>query len=76
MFGHAVTAVPIYVNLALQATERVAGGVWTATTGTERPGPQCERPEASLRNQLGGEVTALLLNAEMVRREKSLPTGV
>lgn len=77
MFAHAGTAVPIYVNLALHSAERVAAEVAFGLQRLAQERVASMRAAGSeVRNQLGGEVTAILLNAEMALREKSLPSGV
>ena len=77
LFAHAGTAVPIYVNLALHRAERVAAEVSVGLQRLARERATSMRAAGSeLRNQVGGEITAILLNAEMALREKSLPPGV
>ena len=68
---------PIYVNLALHRAERVAAEVSVGLQRLARERATSMRAAGSeLRNQVGGEITAILLNAEMALREKSLPPGV
>jgi len=74
--AHAGMAVPIYVNLSIHAAERVAHEVNCGLQRLTR-----ERAAASLaaisdlRNTFRGDVTAILLNAELLMQEKSLPDG-
>jgi hypothetical protein len=74
LFGHAGTAVPIYVNLALHGAERVAAEVSVGLQRLARERAASMRAVGSeMRNQLGGEITAILLNAEMAMRETVSP---
>jgi hypothetical protein len=77
MTTHAGMAVPIYVNLSLHATERVALEV---KRGLQRLIAEklaaMRAAEHLLRNELRGEVTGVLLNSELALREQSLSTGV
>ena len=76
LYGHAGSAVPIYVNLALHGTERVADEVNCGLQRQVRERAAAMRAAASeLRNHLRGEVTAILLNAELALREKELPAS-
>jgi hypothetical protein len=73
---HSGPAMPVYVNLALHSSERVAAEV---SCGLQRL--TLERSAAmgavarELRNQLRGEVTAILLNSELAMRQSSLTPG-
>jgi hypothetical protein len=63
----------IYVNLALHGTERVAEEVSFGLQRQARERAGAMRAAADeLRNHLRGEVTAILLNAELALREKAL----
>jgi len=74
--AHAGTAVPIYVNLSLHGANRVAQDVSCALQRLLRERSFSMRAVASeLRNELRGEITAILLNAELVLRERELPLG-
>lgn len=72
--SHAGMAVPIYVNLALHGTERVALEV---NCGIQRLASErlasMRAARNDLRSELRGEVTAILLNSELALRERSLP---
>ena len=73
---HSSTAVPIYVNLSLHGAERVALEV---SCGLQRLAHErllsMRATAAEFRSQLRGEVTAILLNAEMAMRETPSATG-
>jgi signal transduction histidine kinase len=72
----AMNAVPIYVNLSLHGAERVAIEVVCALQRLTREKSSCMRAAAGeLRHRLRGEVTAILLNAELALREPALATG-
>jgi len=74
---HAGMTVPIYVNLSLHGAERVALEV---NRGLQRlVGERLASMRAAenlLRNELRGEVTAILLNSELALREQSLSPGI
>jgi len=74
---HAGMAVPIYVNLSLHGAERVALEV---NRGLQRLVEErlasMRAAENLLRNELRGEVTAILLNSELALRERPLSPGV
>ena len=75
--SHAGMAIPIYVNLALHGAERVALDV---NCGLERlVGEKLASMRAAenlLRNDLRGEVTAILLNCELALHERQLLPSV
>ena len=72
--AHAGTAVPIYVNLSLHGANRVAQDVSCAMQRLLRERSVSVRAVASeLRSELRGEITAILLNAELALRERELP---
>ena len=77
ILAHAGIAVPMYVNLALHGTERVAAEV---SLGLQRllqeRAASMRAASSDLRNQLGSDVTAILLNAELGLQENSLTSGV
>ena len=67
------SALPIYVNLALHGADRVATLVSCGLQRLVRERTAAMRAAASeLRNELRGEVTAILLNTELALREKAL----
>ena len=74
---HAGMAVPIYVNLSLHGTERVALEV---KLGLQRLIAEkltaTRAAENLLRNELRGELTAILLNSALALRERPLSPGV
>ena len=74
--AHAGLAVPIYVNLSIHAAERVAQDVNCGLQRVTSERAAATRVAAgALRNELRGEVTAILLNADLAMREPSLPAG-
>lgn len=73
VLAHAGSALPIYVNLALHGAERVATAVSCGLQRRVRERMASMRAAGNeLRNELRGEVTAILLNVELALREKSL----
>ena len=76
VFSQGRTALPIYVNLSLHAAERVADEVSCGLQRLSREQAASMRVATSeLRNELRGEVTAILLNAELALREPALSAG-
>ena len=74
--AHAGTATPIYVNLSLHSAERVALQVSCALQRMQRERSVSMRAAASeLHSELRGEVTAILLNAELVLHDRELAAG-
>jgi hypothetical protein len=74
LLDHAGVAIPIYVNLALHGTARVAREVQTGLLRFVREKLSAMRlAENTLRNELRGEVTGILLNSELALREPILP---
>ncbi len=75
--AHSGMAVPIYVNLSLHGTDRVALEV---SCGLQRLVQErfasMQAAAGELRNQLRGEVTAILLNTELAMRERSVSPAV
>ena len=73
---HGGSALPIYVNLALHGSERVATEVMC---GLQRLGRERAAAMKSavneLRSELRGEVTAILLNTELAMWAQPLPQG-
>lgn len=73
---HAGAAMPVYVNLSLHGTDRVAIQVNLAIQRLVAEKLASMRAaENLLRNELRGEVTAILLNSELALREGQLPTN-
>jgi len=73
--SHAGNAIPVYVNLALHGTERVAVEVNRALQRlTAERLSSMRMAENLLRNELRGQVTAILLNSELALREEELST--
>jgi hypothetical protein len=74
--AHSGMAVPIYVNLSLHGADRVAVEVSCGLQRLVQERLLSMRAAAGeLRNQLRGEVTAILLNTELAMRESPLPMG-
>jgi signal transduction histidine kinase len=70
------SALPIYVNLALHGADRVATLVSCGLQRLVRERTAAMRAATNeLRNELRGEVTAILLNTELALREKALAPG-
>jgi hypothetical protein len=70
---HGESALPIYINLALHSSDRVATEVSCGLRRLVRERLASMRSAASeLRNELRGEVTAILLNTALALRDKSL----
>lgn len=75
--NHAGMAVPIYVNLSLHGTERVAQEVNRGLQRLLGEKLSCRRTaESLLRNELRGEITSILLNCELALRETPLSPRV
>ena len=73
LLSHAGPAVPVYVNLALHGTERVAREVESGLARFVRERTSAmQSAESLLRNVLRGEVTAILLNSELAMRAPAL----
>ena len=76
VLAHLGSALPSYVNLALHGADRVAMEVGCGLQRLVRERMASMRAAASeLRNELRGEVTAILLNTELALREKSLASS-
>jgi len=68
------TAMPVYVNLALHACERVAREVQVALRRAQEERVVAGRVAGKLlRNELCSEVTGILLNSELALRQPGLP---
>jgi hypothetical protein len=75
--NHAGMAVPIYVNLSLHGTERVAHEVSRGLQRLLAEKLSCRRTaESLLRNELRGEITSILLNCDLAMRETPLSSRV
>jgi hypothetical protein len=75
--AHSGTAVPIYVNLSLHGTDRVAVEVSCGLQRLVQERLSSMRAAAGeFRNQLRGEVTSILLNTELAMQDRSLSPGV
>jgi hypothetical protein len=74
--SHAGNAMLVYVNLSLHGTDRVALEVNRALQRLVSEKLVLMRAaENLLRNELRGQVTAILLNSELALREGQLPAG-
>ena len=68
-------AIPVYVNLAISGSERVAREVKTALKRRERQTAIAQRAaETTLRNELKGSLTAMLLSCQMALGTQGLPS--
>lgn len=77
LLDHAGIAMPIYVNLALHGTDRVAREVNTGLLRFIREKMSAMRSaEYLVRSELRGEVTGILLNSELALREPALADAV
>jgi DNA-binding NtrC family response regulator len=77
LLNHAGLAMPVYINLALHGTERVAREVQNGLMRLVREKLAAMRSaENVLRNALRGDVTAILLNSELALRAPSLSEQV
>jgi hypothetical protein len=75
--NHAGIAVPIYVNLSLHGSERVAQEVNRGLQRLLAEKLSCRKAaESLLRNELRGEITSILLNCELALRETQLAPRV
>jgi hypothetical protein len=67
------TAMPVYVNLALHSSERIARETQVALRRNQEEKLVAERAAGKLlRNELRGEVTGILLNSELALRHSGL----
>ena len=74
--GNAGNAMMVYVNLSLHGTDRVTLEVNRAVRRLASEKLALMRSaESLLRNDLRGQVTAILLNTELALREAQLPTA-
>ncbi len=73
---HIGTAVPVHVNFAINGMDRVAREL-RAALGRHKKAVQLVRQEVqqSLRNELKGTITALLLSCEMALQVPNLQSG-
>ena len=77
LLNHAGTAMPIYVNLSLHSSERMARETQVALRRSEKEKRTALRTvERELRNQLRGEVTGILLTSELALRHPAIPADV
>jgi len=71
---HLGAAAPVYVNFAISATGRVVRELRSALQRRKRERAAAKQEaEQTLRNQLNGTVTALLLSCEMALQVPDLP---
>ena len=77
LLNHAGMAMPIYVNLALHGSDRVAREVQTGLLRLVREKLAAMRSaEYVLRSEWRGQVTGILLNSELALRDPSLSERV
>ena len=73
---HLGGAVPVYVNFAISSVERVTRELRTALCRRKREVLVARRSaEQSLRNELKGTLTAMLLSCEMALKVEHLPSS-
>ncbi len=73
---HMGTAVPVYVNFAINGLERIVRELRAALQRREKEGKIARQlAESELRSQLKGTATALLVSCEMVLKSPNLPAG-
>jgi hypothetical protein len=71
---HIGSAIPVYVNFAISGTERVVRELRAALQRRKREVTAARRAaEESFRNDLKGNVTAMLLSCEMALKTPELP---
>lgn len=74
---HIGTAAPLYVNFAISATGRVVRDLRSAQQRRKRDLAAAKQEAVqSLRNELNGTVTALLLSCQMALQVPDLPASV
>jgi hypothetical protein len=74
MLEHAATAIPVYVNFGISSTERVVRDLRAALQRRKRETTTARNfAEQNLRNELKGNITAMLLSCEMALQTPQLP---
>jgi hypothetical protein len=74
MLEHAATAIPVYVNFAISSTQRVVRELRAALQRRKREVASARNSaEQNLRNELKGNVTAMLLSCEIALETGELP---
>jgi hypothetical protein len=77
MIEHLGTAIPVPVNLAITGMDRLAREVRAAAGRRHREEIQARHAAiGTLRSELNGTVTALLLSVDLARETPGLPLGV
>jgi len=77
LLNQAGTALPVYVNLALESSERVVRETQVALQRAEKEKRTALRTvERDLRNQLRNEVTGILLTSQLALRHPAIPDDV
>src|SRR5215472_4976334 len=77
LLNHCGLAMPLHINLALHGAERIVREVQVALRRAEQEKLLATHSvQRVLRNQLRNEVTAILLNSEMVLRQQPLAPDV
>lgn len=70
------SGIPVYMNFAISGSERVAREVRAALQRRERESAIAQRAaETSLRNELKGSLTAMLLSCQMAMAMQGLPAA-
>lgn len=77
MLEHAGTAIPVYVNFAISGTQRVVRDLRAALRRRRREVATARSyAEQNLRNELKGNVTAMLLSCELALQSPEIPTPI
>ncbi len=77
LLQHAGLAVPVFVNLAIQSAERVVREVRAAQARGQQEQVNAIRAAlASLRSELKGDATGILVSSQMALASTPLPPGV
>jgi hypothetical protein len=75
MLQHVGAAIPVYINFAISATPRVVRELRSALQRRKREVTAAHNTaQESLRNDLKGNVTAMLLSCEMALKAAELPS--
>jgi hypothetical protein len=77
MLEHAGTAIPVYVNFAISGTQRVVRDLRAALQRRRREVATARTfAEQNLRNELKGNITAMLLSCELALQSPEIPTPI
>jgi hypothetical protein len=77
MLEHAAAAIPVYVNFGISSTQRVVRDLRAALQRRKREVSTARNSaEQNLRNELKGNITAMLLSCELALQIPDLPSTV